>query len=102
MTTLPEEGIDIVVALDVSGSMGQRAGAGVSAPSKLSAAQEVIDEFVESLEGDRVGLVTFQSRALMLSPLTLDQIALRRQVESGRVRACSPTARRSASGCRRR
>ena len=79
---LPEDGIDIVVALDVSGSMTQLGEPGVGAPTKLEAAQEVISEFIESLEGDRVGLVTFQSRALLLSPLTLDHDALTRQVEA--------------------
>jgi Ca-activated chloride channel family protein len=82
LTTLPEDGIDVVVALDVSGSMGQLAEPGLGSPSKLAAAQEVIEEFVDSLEGDRVGLVTFQSRALLLSPLTLDHVALQRQVDA--------------------
>ncbi len=89
LTTLPEDGIDIVVALDVSGSMSQLAEPGLRAPSKLDAAQEVIGEFIESLEGDRIGLVVFQSRAILLSPLTLDHDALRRQVdgaESGLIR----------------
>jgi Ca-activated chloride channel family protein len=84
LASLPEEGIDVVVALDVSGSMGQRAESGASAPSKLDAAKTVIDEFVEGLEGDRVGLVTFQARALLLSPLTLDHDALQRVVEDVR------------------
>ena len=82
LTTLPEDGIDIVVALDVSGSMSQLAEPGVRAPSKLKAAQEVISDFIESLEGDRVGLVAFQSRAILLSPLTLDHDALTRQVDT--------------------
>ena len=82
LTVLPEDGIDIVVALDVSGSMTQLGEPGARAPTKLEAAQEVISEFIESLEGDRVGLVTFQSRALLLSPLTLDHDALTRQVEA--------------------
>jgi len=81
VTTVPEEGIDVVVTLDVSGSMRQRAAAG-EAVSKLDAAKDVIAEFIESLEGDRVGLVTFQSRALLMSPLTLDRVALGRQVET--------------------
>ena len=81
LTTLPEDGIDIVVALDVSGSMSQLAEPGEDAPSKLEAAQEVISDFIDSLEGDRVGLVAFQSRAILLSPLTLDHDALGRQVD---------------------
>lgn len=82
LTTLPEDGIDIVVVLDVSGSMSQLAEPGRNAPSKLEAAQEVIGEFIESLEGDRIGLVAFQSRAILLSPLTLDHDALGRQVDA--------------------
>lgn len=82
LTTLPEDGIDIVVALDVSGSMSQLAEPGLDAPSKLESAQEVINEFIESLEGDRIGLVAFQSRAILLSPLTLDHAALGRQVDA--------------------
>ena len=81
VATVPEEGIDAVVALDVSGSMQQRAGPGERL-SKLDAAKAAIGEFVAGLEGDRVGLVTFQSAALPMSPLTLDRAALARQVES--------------------
>lgn len=83
VTTLPEEGIDVVLALDVSGSMSQRTGLDPrGASSRLSAAQEVIDQFVSGLAGDRVGLVTFRSRAIVMSPLTLDHVALLRTVES--------------------
>ena len=77
ITLLPEEGIDVVVALDVSSSMGRRTPGGVT---RLAAARSVVEEFVSGLEGDRVGLVIFQSRALALSPLTLDRDALRRAV----------------------
>lgn len=82
LTTLPEDGIDIVVVLDVSGSMTLFAQPGDVAPNKLEAAKAVITEFIESLKGDRIGLVAFQSRAILLSPLTLDHDALTRQVES--------------------
>lgn len=68
--TIPEEGIDIVVALDVSSSMGNLTTRG--GPTRLEAAREVIQEFFGTLQGDRVGMVMFQSRALVLSPLTSD------------------------------
>lgn len=88
VASLPEEGIDIVLALDISGSMSERTqpGVGGGGPTRLEAAREVIADFTGSIEGDRVGLVVFQSRALVLSPLTLDHVALRRTVrglESG-------------------
>ena len=81
VTTVPEEGIDVVVTLDISGSMRQRATLR-ERTTKLLAAQVAIDDFVQELEGDRVGLVTFQSMALLMSPLTLDHVALARQVWS--------------------
>jgi Ca-activated chloride channel family protein len=77
LTLLPEEGIDIVVALDVSSSMQQLTPDG---ETRLQAARDVVQDFVSGLEGDRVGLVIFQSRALALSPLTLDHKALNRTV----------------------
>jgi Ca-activated chloride channel family protein len=80
LVTIPEEGIDIVVALDVSSSMGNVTGAG--GPTRLDAARTVIEEFVGTLEGDRVGLVMFQSRALVLSPLTDDLDATISRVRS--------------------
>jgi Ca-activated chloride channel family protein len=81
ITTLPEEGIDIVIALDTSSSMEQRTSDIVT---RLEAARTVVEEFVSGLKGDRVGLVVFQSRALMLSPLTLDHDALKRAVRAVR------------------
>lgn len=78
VTTLPEDGIDVALALDISGSMQQRIfGEG---QSRLDAAEAVIDDFVAGLEGDRVGLVAFRAQPLLMSPLTLDHEALRRSV----------------------
>lgn len=81
LTFIPEEGIDVVAVLDVSSSMTF---ATPDAPTRLIAAKRVVEEFVETLEGDRVGLVIFQSRALVLSPLTLDHSALIRAVRDVR------------------
>jgi Ca-activated chloride channel family protein len=79
VTTVPEEGIDVVITVDVSSSMTT-----VIAPdtSRISAAREVVGEFVATLSGDRVGLVVFQARALTLSPLTLDRIAILRRISA--------------------
>lgn len=79
LTFVPEEGIDLVVALDVSGSMSQSLGRGQ--PTRLEAAKTVVRDFVATLDGDRVGLVIFQARSLVLAPLTVDRIAVRRAVE---------------------
>lgn len=79
LTQVPSEGIDIVIALDVSSSMTTPTRA-VPGATRLSEAQDVVNEFVETLEGDRVGLVIFQSKALSLSPLTHDITAIQRRV----------------------
>jgi len=78
LTTLPEEGIDIVAVMDVSSSMSQAAS---PQETRLQAARRVLDEFAETLQGDRLGLVAFQSRALTLSPLTSDVDAIQRRIE---------------------
>ncbi|MBT5774739.1 MAG: VWA domain-containing protein [Dehalococcoidia bacterium] len=81
ITQLPSEGIDIVIAVDVSSSMTISSGTAPGA-TRLSDAQAVVSAFVESLEGDRVGLVIFQSRALALAPLTHDLEAIQQRIET--------------------
>ena len=80
VTTIPEEGIDIVIAFDASSSMTASIGSG--AGSRLEAARTVVTNFVNRLDGDRIGLVIFQARALTLSPLTGDLAAIRARVGS--------------------
>ncbi len=62
------KGIDIIVALDISGSMQ----AEDLKPNRLEAAKEVIRKFVSGLSGDRVGLVVFAGTSFMQCPLTTD------------------------------
>ena len=70
------EGIDIVVALDLSESMET---ADLS-PNRLGAAQIVIDAFIARRPRDRIGLVVFGSTASSVSPLTTDHGVLRAMV----------------------
>jgi len=62
------EGIDIVIALDVSGSMSETD----LQPSRLEAAKAVIEDFVTRRPTDRIGLVVFGREAFTDVPLTLD------------------------------
>jgi Ca-activated chloride channel family protein len=78
---VPQEGIDVVAVVDVSSSMRTSTVIG-SRNTRLAAAKLVLAQFVRSLEGDRVGLVAFQSSALTLSPLTHDYTALQRRITS--------------------
>jgi Ca-activated chloride channel family protein len=78
VTALPEEGIDIVASVDVSSSMRQ----GFSRnETRIEAARRVLEEFADTLQGDRLGLVAFQARALTMSPLTHDVAAIQRRIE---------------------
>ncbi|MGA7744982.1 MAG: VWA domain-containing protein [Polyangia bacterium] len=62
------EGIDIVVTLDMSGSMEETD----LQPNRLEAAKAVIQDFVTRRRGDRIGLVIFGREAYTYTPLTLD------------------------------
>jgi Ca-activated chloride channel family protein len=62
------EGIDIVIALDVSGSMQETD----LVPNRLDAAKMVIERFVRRRPNDRLGLVVFGRDAYTHVPLTLD------------------------------
>lgn len=66
------DGIDIVLAIDVSGSMLARD----FRPDRISAAKEVASSFVADRYGDRIGLVAFAGEAFTQSPLTTDQSTL--------------------------
>ncbi len=63
------EGIDIVMAIDISGSMR----AMDFKPDRLEAAKEVGMEFVASRPDDRFGLVVFAGESFTQCPLTTDQ-----------------------------
>lgn len=62
------KGIDIIVALDISGSMQ----AEDLKPDRLEAAKDVIKKFISGLSGDRVGLVIFAGTSFSQCPLTTD------------------------------
>lgn len=68
---LTQEGVDIIVALDVSTSML----AEDIKPNRLSRAKRKISDLLEMLDGDRIGLVAFAGTAFIQCPLTLDYSA---------------------------
>lgn len=67
------EGIDVVLALDMSNSME----ASDLVPNRLEAAKVVIDDFIRRRKSDRIGLVVFGREAFTQCPLTLDYSVLR-------------------------
>ena len=66
------EGIDIMLAIDISGSMLARD----FQPDRLTAAKEVAGNFVADRHGDRIGLAVFAGEAFTQSPLTTDKSTL--------------------------
>ncbi len=63
------EGIDIVLCMDISGSMGARD----IPPSRLDVSKEVAEQFVLNRPVDRIGVVIFSGEAFSLVPLTTDK-----------------------------
>ena len=81
-TRTDAEGIDIVLAIDISGSMLARD----FKPDRITAAKEVAGSFVADRYGDRIGLGAFAAEAFTQSPLTTDQSTLQTllaQIRSG-------------------
>ena len=72
------EGIDIVLCMDVSGSMGSRD----VLPSRMEVAKEVAVDFVKSRTVDRIGLVIFSGESFTQCPLTTDRNTLVTQIQS--------------------
>lgn len=66
---ITSEGIDIVLALDVSGSMKAE---DFQPHNRLHVAKEVIRDFVTGRTNDRIGLVVFSGESFTQCPLTLD------------------------------
>lgn len=70
------EGVDIVLCIDVSGSMLAQD----LRPNRMEAAKDVAASFVSNRPTDRIGLVIFSGESFTLSPLTTDQINLKAQI----------------------
>ena len=70
---LPISGRDLLLAVDISGSMDtQDMILNNKAVNRLAVVKKVAGEFIQRRKGDRVGLVLFGSRAYLQTPLTFD------------------------------
>lgn len=67
------EGIDIVMALDISGSMLAKD----FKPDRLEASKEVAQDFIDSRPNDRIGLVIFSGESFTQCPLTSDHAVIK-------------------------
>ncbi|MEI7500773.1 MAG: VWA domain-containing protein [Bacteroidota bacterium] len=78
------EGIDLIIALDVSGSML----AMDFKPDRLEASKDLAIEFIEGRPNDRIGLVIFSGETFTQCPLTTDHAVLKnlfRDIHSGMI-----------------
>lgn len=73
------EGIDIEIALDISGSMGAE---DFQPKDRLTVAKEVVKDFIGRRPADRIGIVVFSGAALTRAPLTTDRAMLNLLVDS--------------------
>ncbi|HEY5238152.1 MAG TPA: VWA domain-containing protein [Rhizomicrobium sp.] len=82
-TQLRNKGYDLMLAVDLSGSMqaldytedGEQV-------SRLQVVKSVVSDFVRQRQGDRVGLVLFGSQAYLHVPLTLDTLSVRKMLNN--------------------
>jgi Ca-activated chloride channel family protein len=72
------EGVDIMIAIDISGSM---AAEDFHPKNRISVAKQVVQDFVRGRQSDRIGLVIFAARSFTKCPLTIDYDVLLKQIE---------------------
>ena len=82
LTEVEASGIDIMVVLDVSGSMLTKDfTVGGDSATRIDAIREVTRKFIESRPNDRIGIIAFAGRPYVVSPMTLDHDWLLKNLE---------------------
>ncbi len=77
--TLPTSGRDLMLAVDISGSMAtEDMSLNGNYVDRLNVVKAVVSGFVEARKGDRVGLVLFGTNAYLQAPLTFDLTSVNR------------------------
>lgn len=71
------EGVDIILCIDVSGSMTAQD----FTPNRMEAAKKVAEDFVDQRVADRIGIVIFAGESFTQCPLTTDHAVLKSQIE---------------------
>jgi len=82
----PHSGRDLLLAVDLSGSMGQMDMRMGGAPvDRITAIKAVLGDFLTRRVGDRVGLILFGTNAYAVTPLTYDRETVRQQLLTSEV-----------------
>ena len=83
---LPASGRDLLLAVDISGSMETRdMVVGGQQVDRLTVVKRVVGEFVKRRESDRLGLVLFGTRAYLQAPLTFDRSTVNRLLQEAQL-----------------
>ncbi|MEP6698296.1 MAG: VWA domain-containing protein [Verrucomicrobiota bacterium] len=86
LTQIEASGIDIMLLLDVSGSMLTKDfTVGGESATRVDAIREVTRKFIEARPNDRIGLIAFAGRPYVVSPMTLDHEWLTQNLERVRI-----------------
>ncbi len=84
--SLPASGRDLLLAVDISGSMKQRdMSLGNNAVTRLAAVKDVVGQFITHRSGDRLGLLLFGTHPYMQTPLTFDHQTLSTLLDEARI-----------------
>ena len=85
--TLPQQGRDLMLALDLSGSMEiadmQYQGQSIN---RLDAVKHVVSDFIKRRQGDRIGLILFADAAYQQTPLTFDLVTVQKMLDDSVLR----------------
>ncbi len=83
---LPVEGRDLMLAIDLSGSMEQQdMRLNGQTVDRLTALKNVAGDFIERRQGDRLGLILFGERAYLQSPFTFDILTVNRLLQEAAI-----------------
>ncbi|MBS9778389.1 MAG: VWA domain-containing protein [Gammaproteobacteria bacterium] len=81
---MPVKGRDVMLAIDLSGSMDERDLTG-GRYNRLDVVKAAADEFIARRKGDRLGLILFSTRAYLQAPLTFDRQVVRELLREAEV-----------------
>ncbi len=85
-TPLPREGRDLMLAIDLSGSMGREDFTLDGRPAtRLDVVKDAAEDFISRRVGDRLGLILFGDRAYLQAPLTFDRTIVGRLLQEPQV-----------------
>ena len=85
-THIPPTGRDLLIALDLSGSMQITDMTLNDRPAdRLSAAKEALAQFIKARRGDRIGIIVFGSKAYLQAPLSYDLDTINQLVQESQI-----------------